>query len=131
MSPCRATPPAAVADLKQSLGPDDRVVAQPGRAGLWIARTFPTDRLGRVIVPARDEAGIGAAIALVSAAAGTPTVYVSSDPPDALDDVTAEVLEIATVRALPVHIRHWGDEIDWSRTEDLVAAAGPVVAWTS
>ncbi len=124
-------PARAVADLKQSLGPDDRVVAQPGRAGLWIARTFPTDRLGRVIVPAHDEAGIGAAIALVSAAAGTPTVYVSSDPPDALDDVTAEVLEIATVRALPVHIRHWGDEIDWSRTEDLVAAAGPVVAWTS
>lgn len=123
-------PARAVAELKHSLGPADRVVAQPGRSGLWIARTFPTDWLGQVLVPARAEAGIGAAISLVSAAAGTPTVYVSNDPPDALDEVTTEALAIATGRALPFHLRHWGDEIDWSRTEDLIAAAGPVVAWT-
>ena len=47
--------------------PRTRVTAQPGLAGLWIARTFPTDRMGSVIVPAHDRPGIGAAVGLVSA----------------------------------------------------------------
>ena len=43
-------PARAVIDLKHSLGPGTRVVAPPGDAGLWVARTFPTDRLGSVVV---------------------------------------------------------------------------------
>src|SRR4051794_40078828 len=56
-------PARAVMDLKQSLGPETRVVAPPGDAGLWVARTFPTDRIGSVVVPAYERPGIAAAVA--------------------------------------------------------------------
>jgi acetolactate synthase-1/2/3 large subunit len=120
-------PARAVIDLKQSLGGATRVTAQPGSAGLWIARTFPTDRMGSVIVPAVRRPGIGAAVGLASAAAGTDTVCVVDHE---IDDVGAEVLAIAHRNDLPLRLEVWDDDVDWSRTEDLVAAAGPVVAWT-
>lgn len=121
-------PARAVMDLKQSLGPATRVTAQPGEAGLWVARTFPTDRTGSVIVPAYDRPGIGAAVGLVSALRGTDTVTVVRGP---VDDATATILDLATAHDLPLRLEVWGDDVDWSRTEDLVAAAGPVVAWTA
>lgn len=120
-------PARAVMDLKQSLGPSTRVTAQPGLAGLWIARTFPTDRMGSVIVPAVDRLGIGAASGLASAAQGTDTVGVVQGP---VDDVTAEVMRVAHHHELPLRLEVWADDVDWTRTDDLIAAAGPVVAWT-
>lgn len=121
-------PARAVMDLKQALGPDTRVTAQPGLAGLWTARTFPTDRLGSVIVPAHDRPGIGAAVGLVSAAQGTDTVAVVRGP---VDGATATVFELAHRHDLPLRLEVWEDDVDWSRTEDLLAAAGPVVAWAA
>lgn len=121
-------PARAVMDLKQSLGPDTRVTAQPGAVGLWVARTFPTDRMGSVIVPAHDRPGIGAAVGLVSALQGTDTVTVVRGP---VDDATATVLDLARTQDLPLRVEVWADDVDWSRTDDLVAAAGPVVAWTA
>jgi hypothetical protein len=115
-------------DLKQSLGPDTRVTAQPGEVGLWVARTFPTDRMGSVIVPAYDRPGIGAAVGLVSALQGTDTVTVVRGP---VDDATATILDLARHHELPLRLEVWADDVDWSRTGDLVAAAGPVVAWTA
>ncbi|MGZ4795934.1 MAG: hypothetical protein ACXV8T_08575, partial [Acidimicrobiia bacterium] len=82
-------PARAVMDLKRSLGSEERVTAQPGDAGLWVARTFPTDRMGSVIVPAVDRPGIGAAVGLVSASQGCATVCVVEDP---VDDTTTEIL---------------------------------------
>ncbi len=120
-------PARAVMDLKQSLGPTTRVTAQPGLAGLWIARTFPTDRMGSVIVPAVDRPGIGAAVGLASAAHDTDTVCVVHDP---VDNTTAEVMNVAHRHQLPLRLEVWDDDVDWSRTDDLIAAAGPVVAWT-
>ena len=120
-------PARAVMDLKQSLGPITRVTAQPGLAGLWVARTFPTDRMGSVIVPAVDRPGIGAAIGLASAAEGTDTVGVVQGP---VDDVTAEVMRVAHHHELALRLEVWADDVDWTRTDDLIAAAGPVVAWT-
>ncbi len=120
-------PARAVMDLKQSLGPTTRVTAQPGLAGLWIARTFATDRVGSVIVPAHDRPGIGAAVGLASAAQGTATVCVVHGP---VDDTTAEVKRVAEHHQLPLRLEVWDDDVDWSRTDDLIAAAGPVVAWT-
>lgn len=120
-------PARAVMDLKQSMGPATRVTAQPGPAGLWVARTFPTDRMGTVIVPAHDRPGVGAAVGLVSAMQGTDTVAVVGGPVDA---ATAAVLDVAAAHDLPLRIEVWGDDVDWTRTDDLVAAAGPVVAWT-
>jgi hypothetical protein len=119
-------PARAVMDLKQSLGPSMRVTAQPGPAGLWIARTFPTDRMGSVIVPAYDRPGIGAAVGLISAAQGTETVCVVAGP---IDDVTDEVLDVARHHELRLRVEVWED-VNWDRTEELIAAAGPVVAWT-
>ncbi len=126
-------PARAVFALKQSLGSEDRVVAQPGPVGLWVARTFPTDRLGSVIVPAQDLPAIAPAVALVSAARGVPTVCVldgTSAPDPDTQTVTREIATLATDRDLPLRFETWADTIDWSRTADLVAAAGPVVAWT-
>ncbi len=120
-------PARAVMDLKQSLGPSTRVTAQPGLAGLWVARTFPTDRMGSVIVPAHDRPGVGAAVGVVSALRGTDTVAVVQGP---VDDATAALLDVATAHGLPLRLEVWTDEVDWARTDDLVAAAGPVVAWT-
>jgi hypothetical protein len=48
-----------------------------------------------------------------------------------VDSVTTEVLDVARATGLPLRIEVWGDDVDWARTEDLIAAAGPVVAWTS
>ncbi len=120
-------PARAVMDLKQSLGPDTRVTAQPGEAGLWVARTFPTDRPGSVVVPAHDRPGIGAAVGLVSALRGTETVTVVRGP---VDDATTTIVALAEGHDLPLRLEVWDDDVDWSRTGDLLAAAGPVVAWT-
>ncbi len=120
-------PARAVMDIKQSLGPDTRVTAQPGEVGLWVARTFPTDRMGSVIVPAYDRPGVGAAVGLVSALQGTDTVTVVRGP---VDDATRTIADLARAHDLPLRLEVWADDVDWSRTEDLVAAAGPVVAWT-
>ena len=120
-------PARAVMDLKQSLSPTTRVTAQPGLAGLWIARTFPTDRMGSVIVPAQDQPGIGAAVGLASAAQDTDTICVVHGP---IDDTTAEVMRVAAHHELPLRLEVWDDDVDWSRTDDLIAAAGSVVAWT-
>jgi hypothetical protein len=121
-------PARAVMDLKRSLGASTRVTAQPGEAGLWVARTFPTDRMGSVIVPAHDRPGVGAAVGLVSALQGTETVTVVRGP---VDDESAIVLDLARAHELPLRLEVWDDDVDWSRTEDLLAAAGPVVAWAT
>lgn len=121
-------PARAVMDLKQSLGPTSRVTAQPGEPGFWVARTFPTDRLGSAIVPAHDRPGIGAAVGLVSALQGADTVTVVRGP---VDDATMALLELARAHDLPLRAEVWADDVDWTRTADLVTAAGPVVAWTS
>lgn len=122
-------PARAVMDLKESLAPQARVTAQPGAAGLWVARTFPTDRIGSVVVPAYDRPGIGAAVGLVSAAQGTDTVCAVATP---ADDVTRAVMEVAARHELPLRLVVWDDDhVDWTRTEELIAAAGPVVAWSS
>ena len=120
-------PARAVMDLKTTLGSDTRVTAQPGRVGLWVARTFPTDRMGSVVVPAHNRPAIGAAVGFISALQGTNTVYVT----DTADDPVADaILELARTHELPLRPIIWND-VDWSRSEDLIAAAGPVVAWTS
>jgi hypothetical protein len=117
-------PARAVMDLKQSLGPDTIVLGQPGPAGLWLARTFPTDRPGSICVPSVATPGLAAALALAATVHGSKAVAVVTDP---VDDATREVLDAAPDA---IRIEVWGDDVDWSRTEDLIDAAGAVVAWT-
>ncbi|MEP6626293.1 MAG: hypothetical protein ABJC79_17730, partial [Acidimicrobiia bacterium] len=65
---------------------------------------------------------------LISASCGAPTVCVVESE---VDPVTAEVMDIARSVGLPLRVEVWGDDVDWTRTDDLIAAAGPVVAWIS
>jgi hypothetical protein len=121
-------PARAVMDLKQSIAPGTIVTAHPGPAGLWVARTFPTDFAGSVVVPARSTPGVGAACALAAARTGRPGVCVLAEP---IDDVTTRLAAIAGSERLPFRLEVWGGDVDWGATATLVAAAGPVVAWAS
>ncbi|MGZ4736846.1 MAG: hypothetical protein ACXV8R_14655 [Acidimicrobiia bacterium] len=121
-------PARAVMELKQRLAPGAVVTAEPGPAGLWVARTFPTDAPGTVIVPAMAVPGIGTAVALAAARRGLPATAVAVEP---LDDITRDLLALAEHLNAPLTLETWGDDVDLSLTALLVDAAGPVVAWRS
>lgn len=147
-------PARAVADLRAALPPGGIVTADPGPAGLWVARTFPTTEPGSVVVPATAAPGIAAALALIAALRGREAIAVTTEP---LDHATLAVLELATQLAAHFVVDVWGAggpvraatdhlerlraaehdpgvaivdvPVDHSRTAELVDAAGPVVAW--
>jgi len=120
-------PARAVMDLKRGIPPGGIVTAEPGPVGLWFARTFPTDAPGQVVVPAWDREGAAAALALAAVLRGRHATAVMPSP---LDAVTLEVARIADMLEAPVRFEPWGPEVDLGRTGDLIAAAGPVIAWT-
>jgi thiamine pyrophosphate-dependent acetolactate synthase large subunit-like protein len=120
-------PARAVIELKQRMAPGAIVTAQPGPAGLWIARTFPTDAPGTIVVPADATPGIGIAVALVAARVGRAATAVTVEP---IDGVEAALVELGRKLDVPLTVETWGDDVDLSLTELLVDAAGPVVAWT-
>jgi thiamine pyrophosphate-dependent acetolactate synthase large subunit-like protein len=147
-------PARAVADLRAALPAEGVITADPGWAGLWVARTFPTTDPGTVIVPATRARGIAAALALVVALRGLPAMAVTTEP---LDHTTLAVLELATELGASLVVDVWGAggpvrragdhlahletavsepgvtildvPVDASLTRKLVDAAGPVVAW--
>jgi Thiamine pyrophosphate enzyme, central domain len=147
-------PARAVADLRAALAADGVVTADPGWAGLWVARTFPTTDPGTVVVPSIRAPGIAAALALVAALRGLPAVAVTAEP---MGHATLAVLELATELGAGLVVDVWSaggpvrraDDhlaqleaaarepgvsivdvpVDASLTRKLVDAAGPVVAW--
>jgi hypothetical protein len=147
-------PARAVADVRAAAPAGGVIIGDPGVAGLWAARTFPTTEPGTIVVPAIATPGIAAALALVAALRGLPAVAVTTEP---LDPVTLGVLELATelgaalavdvwsaggpVRRAEDHLEHLHAAVrepgvtivdvpvDVSLTRKLVDAAGPVVAW--
>ena len=146
-------PARAVADLRAALPVGGLAAAEPGVAGLWVARTFPTTDLGSVIVPARRAPGAAAAAVVDAARAGRAAAFVTSAP---IDDASMEQLEAARTERLAIVVEVWGRgrlaEADEHRrlveqaftepgvttiqtpvatelTQLLVDAAGPVVAW--
>jgi Thiamine pyrophosphate enzyme, central domain len=147
-------PARVVADLRAVLPAGGVIVADPGLAGLWVARTFPTTEPGTVVVPAVATPGVAAALALVAALRGLPAIAVTTEP---LDHATLAVLELATELAAAFVVDVWGSggpvrradqhgaqleaavrepgvtildvPVDTSLTRKLVDAAGPVVAW--
>jgi hypothetical protein len=152
-------PARAVADLGALLPAGGLVAADPGIAGLWVARTFPTPALApgearRVVVPARREAGIAARLAMAAARAGRPAIAVVTGP---LDDATAAVCAEAEAARVNLVVVVWGTggslptaadhrarvaealatpgvsvlpvPVALADTDLLVAAAGEVVAW--
>lgn len=149
------TPAKAASDLDQ-LRPDGAlVVADPGPAGLWVARTLPTTELGSVIVPATNTKGFAAAGAVVAGQRGRKAIGVITDP---IDPVTAAVLDHAASRGIGVVLEVWGADaaianaaarreqlmgalarpkeihvlpvpVDFALTRTLVEIAGEVIAW--
>jgi thiamine pyrophosphate-dependent enzyme len=147
-------PARAVADLRATLTAGGVITADPGLAGLWVARTFPTTEPGTVVVPAIATPGFATALALVAALRGLPAIAATTEP---LHHTTLALLELATDlgAALVVDVwsaggpvRHAADHleqlraasrepgvsiidvpVDASLTRKLVDAAGAVVAW--
>jgi len=152
-------PARAVADLGAVLPPGGLVTADPGLAGLWVARTFPTPALTpgagrRVVVPAVRTGGLAARLAIEAARAGRPAIVVTTTP---IDTATTSECAIADEEDLDLVVVVWGpggrlgaaDEhrerladalatpgvttlevpVALEDTEFLIEAAGEVVAW--
>jgi hypothetical protein len=152
-------PARAVADLGAVLPQGALVAADPGIAGLWVARTFPTPALDpgqprRVVVPARREPGIAARLAFDAALAGRASIAVTTAP---LDDATRRVVDDATDRGIALVVVVWGERGDVRAADEhrtlladalaahkpgvvevpvalddtalLIEAAGDVIAW--
>ncbi len=149
-------PARATRDLG-GLRPDRGVVvADPGPAGLWVARAFPTAELGSVLVPATLAPGTATAAAILGGLGGRPALGVTTWP---LDPTTEALLDLARQLELSVTLEAWGEEgalaspnerlaattaalaspavdvvpvpVDFAATADLVAVAGEVVAWST
>jgi thiamine pyrophosphate-dependent acetolactate synthase large subunit-like protein len=152
-------PARAAADLGAALPPGGLVAADPGVAGLWVARTFPTPALDpgaprRVVVPATREPGVAARLAAGAARAGRPAIAVTTGP---IDAATTAQVESAASEHLSFVVAVWSDAGDLAVASDhaallsgalaepgvtvvevpvaladtdlLVEAAGDVVAW--
>ena len=147
-------PARAARDLGAALGPDALIVADPGPAGLWVARALPTEAAGQVLVPATRAPGIAAAIAVMAGIDGRGAVAVTTDP---LEPMTERLLELARQLEVPLTVEAWGADapcdgprervatlmettarpgadvlgvpVDLAATSELIEVAGPVTAW--
>lgn len=149
-------PPSKVTQhYSQVLGDGGLVAADPGIAGYWVARTFATQQLGGAQVTADARAtGFAVACAAVArrAAPDRPVLAVV----DQVDDRTQRALAAMAGQGIDVPLEVWdahGDPLDaathQSRLRELVArggrstiatdpgqldemlaVAGPIVAWT-
>ena len=151
--------PRAALHLSGALPERGVVVADPGPAGFWIARTFPTSHPGSVCVPATGGPGFAAAAAIVCRIEGRPCLAVADQVTGTgVDDVSGALLELAESLGLGVALQLWGPDgslpdsaghvsllaehlksdvvrIDdvpvlTGDIDDLVAVAGPVSAWS-
>ena len=148
-------PARAASDVASALGADGVVCAEPGPAGWWIGRTVPTTRLGSVAIPASARPGAAVARALLTAQRGNPALAVVDAP---LSAPAAALIEYGRERGISFVVEVWGDggdiadaaghraraeaalasdgvtvlevPIDYAATETLIAAAGPLVAWS-
>jgi hypothetical protein len=131
-------PPARLTrDYAAALGRSGFVAADSGLAGFWVARTFPTSKLGSVHVPVRKVAPGYAIAACVAARLRSPArsvLAVTDGPVEAI----APVLDAARRLGAAVSVVRWswtGDDPDAVHVDPddlaaLVEVAGPIVAWT-
>jgi len=147
-------PVRALADLFEVIEPDALVLADPGPAGLWLARGVVARPAGSVVVPARPVPGSAAAGALVRGLDRRPAVALTTVP---VDPVTDAFLELAAGLGVAVTCVAWGSSdpyaaasehrerlvgalheggvqrvavpVDLEATGELLDLAGPVSAW--
>ena len=102
------------------------VVADPGPAGLWVARTFPTTEPGSVLVPGTNAPGTAAAAALLGGLDGSrPALGVTTWP---LDPMTEALLDLARSLEVDLTLEAWGGEADLSSPEDRQEATAAAIA---
>jgi hypothetical protein len=134
------------------------LAADAGTCGFWVARTFPTARLGQVLVPPAATPGWAVACGTVARLVQPwrPVLVVVDGP---LDDAAQALLSCAEGWGMGLGVESWdpgGDVLaadlhrdrvaeliapgptrvntlatDPRQLQDLVEVAGPVSAWTS
>jgi thiamine pyrophosphate-dependent acetolactate synthase large subunit-like protein len=147
-------PARAVADARAALPAGGRVSAEPGPVGLWMARAFPTTELGSVFVPAQRAPGVGLARACEDARAGRVAIAMTHAPlagetqrsldecarddialavivwDDAAPRLAVDAYRAAIATALGTQgVTRIDVPVDLTVTRELIAIAGPVVAW--
>lgn len=148
------SPARAAADLSTTRRGDGIVAADPGPAGLWVARALSTTVPGSVLVPARNVRGAAMAAAVAAALDERQAIAVTTGP---LDQTTLALAELADHFGLSLVVCEWGADEAWSdalahrealraglaakgvahvpvpvdltQTRVLVEVAGEVVAW--
>ncbi len=151
-------PSKVTQDYARSAAGDRFVAADPGEAGYWVARTFATTRLGGAKVPARRRhqgAAVACSVVARRRRPGWPVLAVADGP---MSDATAAVLAAADELGVPVALELWDPAgpaldadahverlttmlasdrttiaylaVDPTQLERMVAAAGPVTAWS-
>jgi acetolactate synthase-1/2/3 large subunit len=113
-------PPSRVTlAYSEALGATGLVVADPGAAGYWVARTFPTRAIGGAIVPAvAGRPGFAAACAIVArrqhpdrqVLAVVDGAKADGAAIGAVDPVTARVLEAAAALGVTVAVEVWSSD---------------------
>jgi hypothetical protein len=92
------------------------VVADPGLAGFWVARAFPTGDPGSVVVPALAVDGFAAAASLLCAVDGRGCLAVT----DRFDPVTEAIIDLAESMGVPATLQVWGERGIRGSTSDHV-----------
>ncbi|MFZ4518239.1 MAG: hypothetical protein ACOYOP_07615 [Microthrixaceae bacterium] len=103
-------------------------VADPGPAGFWVARSFPTSIPGSSCVPATVEPGFAVAAALVAAMEDRPCVAVVDDRggSEPLDPVSGALLDLARATGRSVAVQAWspdGPAVDAAAHVELLQEA--------
>jgi acetolactate synthase-1/2/3 large subunit len=155
----RATAPPAPRKVTQHysqvFGGGGLVAADPGIAGYWVARTFATQQLGGALVTA-DPAARGFAVACATVARRADPQRAALAVVDVIDEATALALDAASRLGVAVPVEVWDPSgpvldaaaherrlrelvegggqaalaTDPAQLDEMLAAAGPVVAWT-
>jgi hypothetical protein len=102
------SPARAALHLSGALPDRGLAVADPGPAGFWVARAFPSSIPGSSVVPATREEGFAAAAALVAGVEGRPALAVTDVA--GLGPVTAAVGDLARSLRVPLRLQVWADD---------------------
>lgn len=105
------TPARAARDLSLVRPAGALVAADPGPAGLWIARTYPTTEPGSVAVPSRRADGFAVAAAMVCSLDHRQAFAVTTSP---FDPVTDALVDLAGVVGSSFVLCEWGADAPWS-----------------
>jgi len=151
----RLPPSRVTRHYSLALGGGGLVAADPGAAGYWVARTFGTSGIGGAQVPS-DRHALGFAVACAIVARLLEPTRTVLAVIDAVDEVHERLLELAGRLGVSVALEVWSDDgealdatahatrldqllvtggratiaTDPSQLHEMIAVAGPIVAWT-